>query len=141
LVANVSGSPILTVGASGVTIAGNLNITGSTTETTIESSTVQVGDKNIVLGYGGASLAEILGAGLTIGNANGGYTLPTLMFTETSAGGYAWESNYDLRCPALNLSDKWRLKIVVDPETEDERLAVQYADGSGGWTDKFYFSA
>lgn len=52
--------------AANVTIAGNLIVSGTTT--TVNSTTLEVADLNVVLGSGATSAAAANGAGITIGN-------------------------------------------------------------------------
>lgn len=74
--------------ATNVTIAGNLTVTGTTT--TINSTTVEVGDLNLVLAKDATTAAGANGAGLTII----GPTTPA-SFTYTSADD-RWNLNKDL---------------------------------------------
>lgn len=77
-----------------LTLFGNLEIKGTTTNTRIESNVVQVGDMNIELGYLETSnLANLNGAGITIGGT-GITTRPELLYT--SAYGGAWQPNIDI---------------------------------------------
>jgi hypothetical protein len=78
-----------------MTLWGNLEIKGTTTNTRIESNIVQVGDMNIDLGYLEVnSLANLNGAGITIGGAGGTInTRPELVY---SHGLGAWQPNIDI---------------------------------------------
>ena len=64
------GSNTLTIGASGTTvnIAGNLTVAGNTT--TLNTATLEVEDKNIVIAKGVTASADADGAGITIGNGS-----------------------------------------------------------------------
>jgi len=64
------GSNTLTIGASGTTvnIAGNLTVSGTTT--TLDTATLAVEDKNIVIAKGVTASADADGAGITIGNGS-----------------------------------------------------------------------
>lgn len=64
------GSNTLTIGASGTTvnIAGNLTVAGNTT--TLNTATLEVEDKNIVIAKGVTASADANGAGITIGNGS-----------------------------------------------------------------------
>jgi hypothetical protein len=75
-------------------VNGNLQIMGTTTKTEIQSTTVQVGDMNIELGYlETSSLANLTGAGITIGGAAASFTRPEIVYDNALS---AWTPNYDL---------------------------------------------
>ena len=54
-------------GAGTVTIAGNLQVDGTTT--TLNSTTLEIADKNLIIAKGGANDAAVDGAGITIDSA------------------------------------------------------------------------
>ena len=72
-----------------LTITGNLQVDGQTT--TINSTTLTVDDKNIVVAQGAAAAANWTGSGLTVDGANA-----TLLYTDDGAGTTQWEFNNDL---------------------------------------------
>jgi len=75
-------------------VNGNLQIMGTATKTEIQSTTVQVGDTNIELGYlETGSLANLTGAGITIGGAGASFTRPEIVYDNALE---AWTPNYDL---------------------------------------------
>ena len=61
-------------------VSGNLTVQGTTT--TVNSTTVSLNDKNLVLGDSAASLAELDGAGITMGGASIG-TPPEMKYVTT----------------------------------------------------------
>ena len=157
-------SPIMQVTPTGVNVNGNLTITGSATEVTIQSSTIKVQDKNIELGYQEADLASCDGAGFTIGDATATipYTLPTLLFKNYTSP--AFLSNVDLRTNggtsysvltqgtvgvvsndgllsaylqhnALQFSNKWRLRY----DDVNDQMKFERYDGTE-WVTKFTFT-
>ena len=58
----------MSIDGSGVTILGNLTVQG--TQTILDTTTLNVKDKNILVASGAADSAAADGAGLTIGGAN-----------------------------------------------------------------------
>jgi hypothetical protein len=61
------GTVALTLSGADVTVAGNLTVRGVTTS--IDSTTVNIGDANINLATGSATLASLAGAGVDLGSA------------------------------------------------------------------------
>ena len=61
-----------TLGATNLTLTGNLTVQGSTT--TVESTTLTVADKNIVVGQGSANDAAADGSGITVDSGDGDKT-------------------------------------------------------------------
>jgi len=86
---NVGVGSTITVGASGSTvqIAGNLTVKGTTTS--VESTIVNVGDKNINLGTGSATLSVLDGGGIDLGTG----AEVQWRYNNTST---AWKSNVDV---------------------------------------------
>jgi len=78
-----------------ITLFGDLDIKGITTNTRIESNIVQVGDKNIELGFLEIdNLANLNGAGITIGGGGGIIaTRPELVYNAIFE---AWQPNIDI---------------------------------------------
>lgn len=70
-----------------VTIAGNLTVRGTTT--TVDSTTVNMGDKNLNLGTGSADLAVLSGGGIDLG------TGAEVQWRYNNAS-TAWKSNKDI---------------------------------------------
>lgn len=99
--------------ATNVTVDGNAIITGNLTvqgtTTTVNSTTVAVGDKNIVLSKDAVNAAEADGGGLTV---NGPTTAATLTYTATDD---RWNFNKDLNVGTVygnvignaTSADKW----------------------------------
>jgi hypothetical protein len=80
---------------SNVTVFGNLEIKGTATNTRIESNIVQIGDKNIELGFLEIdTLANLDGAGLTVGGPGGSIAKrPNFNYSSTYD---AWQPNIDI---------------------------------------------
>jgi hypothetical protein len=72
-----------------LTVTGNLQVDGATT--TINSTTLTVDDKNIVVASGAAAAANWTGSGITVDGANA-----TLLYTDDGAGTTQWEFSDDL---------------------------------------------
>ena len=62
--------PILTIGEDGATVSGSLNVKGE--HTSLETTSVVVEDKDIVLASGATSLAHLDKGGITLGTAESG---------------------------------------------------------------------
>jgi hypothetical protein len=148
-------SPIVDITSSGLTINGNLNVVGSTTHTTIESSSVQVNDINVILGYSTDNGALLDGGGLTLGTSATG---PTFLYKNswgyTSSGAWAvnvpllykgssttseistgtlrvydnadFTKGVEVTKDGLVLSSKWRIVL-----NSDNTLSFDYNSGSG----------
>ena len=86
---------------SGLTVAGDLTVNGTTT--TLDSTTLQVADKNIVLNYHASndtsSAAD--GAGITIQDADGSSTDATLLW---DAGNSEFDFSHTVTAPALTIA-------------------------------------
>jgi hypothetical protein len=95
-------------GATNLTVFGNLEIKGTTTNTRIESNVVQIGDKNIELGFLEVDdLVNLDGAGITIGGEGGTInTRPELVYNSTLE---AWQPNIDLVTKGPNATDIARM--------------------------------
>ena len=113
-------------------IRGNLNVQG--TQTTINSTTVSINDKNLVLADSAADSAAADGAGITIGGANATITY--------NAGNDNWDFN-----KGINLADSDALTfngIDWKEVTEDhlvsnfflagEAIDLTYDDGANTFT-------
>jgi hypothetical protein len=59
-------NPILAVGDDGLTVSGGINVVGG--NTTFETSTIEVADKDIVLASGATSSTDLDGGGVILGN-------------------------------------------------------------------------
>lgn len=82
-------SAMLSIDTTGVTITGNLTVQG--TQTVVNSTEINVGDKNIVLANDATTLASIDGGGITIGKDTGFIgTRPTWTYDNTKIG---WTSS------------------------------------------------
>ena len=115
-----------------VIIRGNLTVNG--VQTTVNSTTVSINDKNIVLADSAASAGEADGAGLTI---NGPGVPATLTYNGSND---EWEMNKILNLPANIGSLKFdgvTLNEVIDDHLagtlfqEGEGLDITYNDGAG----------
>lgn len=157
-------NPIFQVTPTGVNIRGDVQVIGSSTGFTIESSTVAVQDLNISLGYAAPTLADCHGAGFTIGKTGSGYTLPAFeyqyaknafvpnialrsdatdesSFSRLSNGivdvfNWAGTKSSALEFNSLRFNNAWRLYF---DETNDQ-LKIERNDGSS-WVTKFVFTA
>jgi trimeric autotransporter adhesin len=148
-----------------LTLWGNLDIKGTTTNTRVESNVVQVGDLNLELGYLEVNtLSNLNGAGLTIGGEGGLIPLrPNLVY---SSSDNAWQPNIDIitkgaeiarintagyfvstlasnaslftkvDSSTVNFSDKWRFKY----DDEGDVVNLEHFE-SGLWVAKFVYSA
>jgi hypothetical protein len=97
LSSNISSSFVSKDGSGNVTIAGNLTVRGTTTS--VDSTTVNIGDKNINLGTGSSDLAVLSGGGIDLGtNAEVQWRYDN--------GNTAWTSN-----KSVNLSASQEFKI------------------------------
>ena len=78
-----------------MTVYGNLSVTGSTTEMTIESQTVQISDKDLQLAYdvSGSDRAAIDGAGFVIGSVEATFKRPQLVYESSYTPDGAWTPN------------------------------------------------
>jgi hypothetical protein len=72
VVVTVAGSTAATFASTGLTVAGNLTVSGTTT--TVNSATLNVADKNITVANGAADSAAADGAGLTVDGASATFT-------------------------------------------------------------------
>ena len=152
-------SKIFSVSSTGVSILGNLNVSGETINTTVTSNTLQVGDKIIDLSYGATDLSQVSGGGLFIGTTAtlaAGQTPPYLQYLYNGGADY-WESNKDIHLYGngtkiqaisstvtgekisigsndVTFSDKWQFSF----SSTDNRLYLKYKSGSN-WDVKFAF--
>lgn len=90
---NISGTNVLTITSSGMTVAGSLTVTGTTT--TINSTTLDVTDLNITVAKGAATAAAADGGGITVDGASATWT-----WNNSAA---AWQSNKNI-VPSANAS-------------------------------------
>ena len=72
VVVTVAGSTAATFASTGLTVAGNLTVSGTTT--TVNSTTLDVADLNITVADGAADSAAADGAGLTVDGASATFT-------------------------------------------------------------------
>ena len=63
-------TPVLEVGGEGMTISGGINVVGG--NTTFETSTIEVSDKDIVLASEATTITDLEGGGLILGNSESG---------------------------------------------------------------------
>ena len=150
-----------------VTLFGNLVIKGTTTNTRIESNVVQVGDMNIELGFlEVTSLANLSGAGITLGGQLSSFTRPELVYSSTLD---AWQPNIDIVTKGLpaaeiatmgvdgrlasrsvantsvftmvdstsiNFGDSWRFHL----NSVNDTMELQHYE-SNAWVPKFTYTA
>ena len=121
ILGDLAGSPVtamtLTEGAATVnvattvtddlTITGNLTVNGTTT--TVNSSQVEVEDKEIDLAYNATTHNAIDGGGIVLGTAVPTITTPSILYSETDT---RWNSSIGVNVPALS-------KITVDGATTE----------------------
>ena len=110
-----------------VVIAGNLQVDGTTT--TINSTTMTVDDKNIVLGSGAANDAAADGAGITIESGDGNKTWNWVNSTD------AWTSSEH-----IDFASGKKIKIAGSAGTDNKFLqttssGMQWADAAVTVTD------
>ena len=106
----VAGSTAATFAAGGLTIAGDLTVSGTTT--TVNSTTLDVADKNITVASGAADSSAADGAGLTVDGADA-------TFTYTHSG-TKWNMNKDLDLGSNN--------FITSGEFQGTATSAQYAD-------------
>jgi hypothetical protein len=106
-----------------LTLFGDLDIKGTTTNTRIESNIVQIGDKNIELGFLEVDdLANLNGAGFTIGGAGGSISKrPELVYSSTLE---AWQPNIDILTKGPSALDIARMTL------DGHFVSTSVADGN-----------
>ena len=99
-----------------LTVTGNLSVTGTTTS--LETTTLQVEDKNIVLNYGsGDTSGSADGAGITIQDAVNGTTDATLLWT-------ASDDRFNLSHPLSIVNNSTSTDTVLLESTEASSSAA-----------------
>jgi len=119
-----------------VIIRGNLTVSGQTT--TVNSTTVSINDKNIVLADSAASAGEADGAGITI---NGPGVPATITYNGSTD---RWEFNKEINIPSGNLQSILLDGVTLQETLEDhlvtnfflagEGIDLTYVDGSNTLT-------
>lgn len=117
-----------------VIIRGNLTIRGLTT--TVNSTTVSINDKNLVLADSAASAGEADGAGITV---NGPTTAATITYNGSTD---AWNLNKDLDLSALSalkiggeaITEALEDHLVTNFFFAGEGIDLTYVDGSNTLT-------
>lgn len=117
-----------------VIIRGNLTIRGLTT--TVNSTTVSINDKNLVLADSAASAGEADGAGITV---NGPTTAATITYNGSTD---AWNLNKDLDLSALSalkiggeaITEALEDHLVTNFFLAGEGIDLTYVDGSNTLT-------
>ena len=106
-----------------VVIAGNLQVDGTTT--TINSTTLTVDDKNIVLGSGSANAAAADGAGISVDIA--GVTNPEWNWyvNSVNTGVSAWESNYPVVITQASTGRTTNLHLVNETSVASTEVALE----------------
>ena len=107
-------------------IRGNLIVQGTTT--TVNSTTVSINDKNIVLADSAANAAAADGAGITIGGALYSGTKATLTYDGSND---RWEANKTLNLPAGLTSLQFN-GVDATEVIEDHLATVFFGDDSTG---------
>ena len=123
-----------------VIILGDLQVDG--TQTILNSTTLSVDDKNIVLADGANVAADANGAGLTIGGASYSDTNPTILYDATNDR-FNINKGLNLDSSTFTLSDfkigGTGLDELIDDQvdgllTEGEGIDLTYNDGSNTLT-------
>ena len=122
-------------------IRGNLTVQG--TQTIINSTTLSVNDKNIVLADSAADGTEADGAGITVGGSSYTGTKPTILWDNANT---AWDFNYGLNIEAnindantITFNDVKIMEAIEDHLTSNfflagEGIDLSYVDGSNTLT-------
>ena len=90
-----SPSPVLEIGGEGMNITGGINVVGG--NTTFETSTVEVSDKDIVLASGATTNTDLDGGGIILGNPESGTIELRYSSTENR-----WESSTGINIASGN---------------------------------------
>lgn len=98
---------VATTVADDLTVTGNLTVNGTTT--TVNTSQVQVEDKEIDLAYNATTHAAIDGGGIILGTAVTGITTPSILYSETDT---RWDSSVSVNVPST-------AKVTVDGATTE----------------------
>ena len=106
-----------------VVIKGNLQVDGTTT--TINSTTLTVDDKNIVLGSGSANAAAADGAGISVDIT--GVTNPEWNWyvNSVNTGVSAWESNYPVVITQASTGRTTNLHLVNETSAASTEVALE----------------
>lgn len=125
-----------------LTLWGNLDIKGATTNTRIESNLVQVGDLNVELGYLEINnLANLNGGGITLGGPGGSIdtTRPTLTYNSTAN---AWQPNIDIIAKSDTATDIAKLDtdgFLVSTLVSDANIFTKIDSTTINFGDKWRF--
>jgi hypothetical protein len=124
-----------------LTVWGNLEITGATTNTRIESNVVQVGDLNIELGFLEVdSLANLNGAGITLGGSTMVARRPTLAYNSTLD---AWQPNIDIVARGTGADDIAKLSLdgsVMSSRAEDANVFTKMTSTTFNFSNLWRFA-
>jgi len=125
--------------ATDVTVWGNLNVKGTATNTRIESELVQIGDKNVELGYLEINtLGNLDGAGLTIGGPGGAIAVrPTLVY---SSADDAWMPNIDFITKGTETASMNIEGFFVSSLTSDANVFTKVDSSTVNFSDKWRFA-
>jgi len=101
-----------TLSGADLVLSGNLTVNGTTTS--LNTTTLDVDDKNITVANGATDSASADGGGITVGGANATFTY--------SASNDSWETNKTLSSPGLSVAGTTQLedikeKVVIDGST------------------------
>jgi hypothetical protein len=126
---------------SSLTVWGNLNIMGNTTNTRIESNVVQVGDLNIELGFLEVnSLSNLNGAGITLGGPTMVARRPTLAYNSLLD---AWQPNIDIVARGAGAEDIAKLSLdgsVMSSRAEDANDFTKMTSTTFNFSDLWRFA-
>jgi hypothetical protein len=124
-----------------LTVWGNLEIKGATTNTRIESNVVQVGDLNLELGFlETSSLANLNGAGITLGGPTMVARRPTLAYNSTLD---AWQPNIDIIARGVGAEDIAKLSLdgsVMSSRAEDANVFTKMTSTTFNFSNLWRFA-
>lgn len=124
-----------------LTVWGNLEIKGATTNTRIESNVVQVGDLNIELGFLEVdSLANLNGAGITLGGPTMVARRPTLQY---NASLDAWQPNIDIVATGVGAEDMAKMGLdgsVMSTRADDANVFTKMTSTSFNFSNMWRFA-
>jgi hypothetical protein len=124
-----------------LTVWGNLEIKGATTNTRIESNVVQIGDLNIELGFLEVnSLANLNGAGITLGGPTMVARRPTLAYNSDLD---AWQPNIDIVAKGVGAEDIARISVdgsVMSSRAEDANVFTKMTSTTFNFSNMWRFA-
>ena len=137
-IGHTSDTDLLTLASNSLTVAGALTVSGdftvNGTTTTVNSTTVQVDDKNLLLGDASADSSSMDGGGITL---NTNHVKPSLTYVASTD---RWNFNKKLNVPTAGLLlNNVTLAETIDDQvgslaTAGEGIDITYNDGAGTLT-------